>query len=637
MKFTTLCGILIFAALSANAQPGYQIDRIPKELLPRASAIIRDMDLSIEVKDLGNVVYRYKKAITVLNKNGDDEASLYIWYNKNTQIRYVRGMVYDEFSKPLGKIQEGDLKDVSAASDFSLFEDSRAKMFRPAIISYPYTIQYEYEIAAKHSMFFPDWFPKSSSEVSVEHSSFHFISKPDFNIRFKETNYTGDPVKVTETDKVKTLTWNISNMKASRNEPFSNNPDELFTSVRVAPNVFKYLGVDGAFSNWAEMGKWMSDKLLKERNNIPEHTVSYIKELTQNITDPKLKAKIVYEYVQQKTRYISVQIGIGGFQPIKAEDVDRTSYGDCKGLVNYTQGLLNVVGIKSYYAVVFGDERKHSAIPDFASMDQFNHAILCIPFQNDTTWIDCTSKYNPFGYLGNFTDDRLALICTENGGKLIRTPTFADDKSLQNRKVSFALDPTGNIKGDMTTTFTGSQFNNRSDLVNESITEQSKAFTELYSIDNAQIEKYQLTQEKGKYPVTTEFIKISARNYASLNGNEFHLPLNMVNRQTPIREINNRINKVYINRGYTDSDEITYTLPEGYRLERMPKDFILESIFGTYSATLTRNSDKITYTRIMKLKTGIYPADKYNELVKFYQFASDADSQKIVLLKQQPE
>ncbi len=38
--------------------------------------------------------------------------------------------------------------------------------------------------------------------------------------------------------------------------------------------------------------------------------------------------------MQGKTHYISIQVGIGGYQPFLASDVDRLNYGDCKALVN---------------------------------------------------------------------------------------------------------------------------------------------------------------------------------------------------------------------------------------------------------------------------------------------------------------
>src|SRR3546814_15272406 len=82
-----------------------------------------------------------------------------------------------------------------------------------------------------------------------------------------------------------------------------------------------------------------------------------------------------------------------------AEEVDRLSYGDCKGLANYTQALLEVVGIPSVYTEVNAGDHQRSYLPDFASFGQGNHIILCVPLDGDTTWLECTSKETPFGYL----------------------------------------------------------------------------------------------------------------------------------------------------------------------------------------------------------------------------------------------
>ncbi|MDB5120871.1 MAG: hypothetical protein JWN56_2089 [Sphingobacteriales bacterium] len=634
MKQKLIFSILICATLSVKSQTNYQVAQIPKELLTRASAVVRNMELNINVKDLDDVTYRYKIATTILNKNGDDEGGLYIWYNKSQQIKSVKGVVYDKFSIPVGKISEKDFKDVSTANGFSLFEDSRAKIFRPAVTVYPYTVVYEYEIHAKQSMVFPDWFPKHSSDVSVENATLQFSSKPNFSIRYRENRYTGDSVKIYKSGDFTTYIWKAKNLEASRYEPYSPSPEEILTSVRIAPNTFKYMGVTGSFTNWNEMGNWMNDKLLKDRNTIPEATANYIRELTLNISDPKLKAKKIYEYMQQKTRYVGVQIGIGGYQPFKAEDVDRTSYGDCKGLANYTQGLLKVAGIDSYYAVIYGDDYKHNALLDFASMDQFNHVILCIPFKNDTTWVDCTNKENPFGYLGDFTDDRLALICTKSGGKLIRTPKFTDEQSLQNRIATFEIDAEGNLSGNIVTTFTGSQYDNRSSIVNEPLAEQLKKFSDFYSIDNAEIQSFKITQDKSIHPVTTETITLKARNYASINGKQLYLPLNMMNRQSPQKEISNRTSAVKINRGYVDVDVTTFILPQGFKIDFKPDNHNIESTCGTYRSTVEQKGEIIKYTRKMKLKEGVYPADKYQDLVNLYQSAYEADNEKLILVAQ---
>jgi hypothetical protein len=31
-----------------------------------------------------------------------------------------------------------------------------------------------------------------------------------------------------------------------------------------------------------------------------------------------MKAKLIYDYVQQKSRYVSIQVGIGGWKPMDA-------------------------------------------------------------------------------------------------------------------------------------------------------------------------------------------------------------------------------------------------------------------------------------------------------------------------------
>src|SRR5690606_12864102 len=267
-----------------------------------------------------------------------------------------------------------------------------------------------------------------------------------------------------------------------------------------------------SFTNWDEYGKWIYDALLKDRDQIPEQTAAYILQMTANIDDPKEKAKKIYEYMQQKTRYVSIQIGIGGYQPFLASDVDKTGYGDCKALVNYTQGLLKVAGIESHYVVVASGDKKQNAIPDFASMNQFDHAILSIPFENDTVWVDCTSKENPFGYLGTFTDDRLAVACTPEGGKLVRTPKFEAQTSQQVRKASFKLDDKGSIYRKMETVFDGWQYDNRDFIIGEPISEQLKKVPEIYRIDNLVIESFEIDQEKGSMPKTVEKLNFKAHS-----------------------------------------------------------------------------------------------------------------------------
>lgn len=622
----------LFIVLKSSAVNIYEVSRIPKELLPRASAVVRSMELNIDVGTLDHVTYKFKQVLTVLNKNGDGDAAIHIWYNKNYQIKSVKGTIYDEFGKAISKFSVKEFLDLSAASNSSLFEDSRKKVFRPSVTMYPYTLEYEYEIRSKQTLNFPDWYPMGSTNVAVEHAVFNFRCKSDFNIRYKEKNYPGK-VQIQDDGKLKSYRWEIRGLKALRDEPYSPLPESFLTSVKIAPDVFSYQGIKGSFTNWDEYGKWMYEALLKGRNDIPEPTTAHIKSLTVNIDDPKEKAKRIYEYMQQKTRYVSIQIGIGGYQPFLASEVDRTSYGDCKALVNYTQGLLNVVGIKSHYVVVAAGDKKNDAISDFASMNQFNHAILSIPFENDTVWVDCTSKENPFGYLGTFTDDRLAVACTEDGGKLVRTPKFDSATSQQIRNASFKLDSIGAITGTMKTIFNGWQYDNREFIVGEPLTEQLKKIPEIYRIDNIEVQTLHINQDKELNPTTVEQLEFLAYNYGALNNNLMFVPLNRVNQSPRPQEINNRENELYINRGYVDIDSIEFELPKPFTVESLPKSVLLEYPFGTFEMNISFVDDRIQYYRRIDIKQGTFPAKQYAELVGFYRRIADSDAGRIILRK----
>jgi len=634
MRAPLLLLFFSFLSLGASAQDNYDVSLISKDLLPYASAVVRNNEVSVEVKDYDNTLYHIKTAVTILNKNGNDIADIVVWHNKSRVIKSIKGLVYNQFGKQVNKFSESDFEDVNAQDGFSLFQDLKVKHYNPAVTDYPYTIVYEYEVKSKQSLNFSDWEPNSTTGQAVEKSSYTFSCKPDFNIRYKEINM---PVKVVtgiNKDGYKTYTWRVNNLKAVKDEPYSPNEDKYLSSVKIAPEKFSYEGITGSFNNWKEMGKWIYDKLLASRLQVPTTTAAYMKQLTDGITDPKLKAKKIYEYMQGKTHYISVQVGIGGYQPFLAADVDQQNYGDCKALVNYTQALLKTVNIDSYYCIVEAGSRKQSPLNDFASMNQFDHVILCLPFKNDTTFLECTSQKIPFGFLSDFTDDRTVLACTPEGGKLLHTPKYTAPNNLQQRKATFVLDVQGNLSGQMQTIFKGTQYDNREGVIEEAPKERIKNLQKEYAINNMDIEKVDFKQDKSLQPVTTETIKLTAGEYGSVNDGRITFLANATNRtHTVPREVRNRRHEVYINRGYTDEDEIIYTLPANYHVDLRPADVSISKPFGKFSAIISVKGNELVYKRRVQLIDGTYSKDIYQDLIDFYQAIVESDDNNITLAK----
>lgn len=198
MRFLFTVLFLFLVSITGFAQDNYDVDLIPANLRNRANACIRNEETTIDMRSPDNVMLNVKKAITVFNQNGEDEARLVLYYDKNISIKGIKGEVYNSVGKPTNKFSQNDFADMSAADGFSLFVDSRVKHYLPSVNQYPYTVVYNYEIRNKQNLIIPDWSPKPADDVSVEKSTYTFICKPTDQVRIKTQNYSGTPEILTD-------------------------------------------------------------------------------------------------------------------------------------------------------------------------------------------------------------------------------------------------------------------------------------------------------------------------------------------------------------------------------------------------------------------------------------------------------
>lgn len=631
MKLAILFFCLLLFSISVFSQDNYDADLISSNLKNRANATIRNEETIVDMRSPDNVTLNVKKAITVLNKNGDDNGRLVLFYDKNTSIKSIKGEVYNAAGILTKKFSQNNFSDESSADGFSLFVDDRVKHYLPSENVYPYTVVYSYEIRQKQNLIIHDWVPQPADDISVEKSSYTFICKPTDELRIKTQNFQGKPEE-TVNEKQKISVWSVNNIFAVKTEPYSPDRETYQTAVKIAVKDFTYYNHSGQYTNWRQLGKWVYDDLLKTRKVLPPTAIQTITELVAAEKTDKDKARKIYEYMQKKTRYISVQIGIGGFQPVSASEVDRLGYGDCKALVNYTQSLLDIAGIESYYCVVEAGNRKINLDPNYASMVQGNHIILCLPLKGDTTWLECTSQKIPFGFLSTFTDDRTVLACTKDGGKLLKTPKLTTTNNLQTRYADLNILSNGDVSGKLNTIFSGSQYDNQEEIIDKPFTEQKKLLANVYDIDNINFIAVNYNQKKNINPQTTESITLDIPHYAALNNGKLFLKVNAFNIQSNISDVRNRTKPVYINRGFTDEDTIVYNLPEEIQTNLLPEsDKKLKSLFGEYTSKTVLNGKKLTYYRKLVMNDGIFPPETYADFYKFITEINSADNLKVIL------
>jgi len=629
-KITTL----LFLTISITAfSQDYNVALIPDSLKENANVVKRFEEFYIVVKDIDKAVIKHKYAVTILNENGDNDAWYSNGYDKLRELSDISGNLFDKDGKKLKSVKKKDIEDAPAEDGFSLISDNRYKAHNFFYRQYPYTVEYEDEQTYNGILAFPQWRPIENLKMSVQQSRYTIEAPPDYALRYKQFNYAAQPA-ITN-GKTKLYTWEVKNVKTFPYENFQPNVHAINPYVYAAPTEFSYGGYSGKMSSWLEYGKYQVE-LNKGRDELPENIKQEVHKLTDGTTDAKEKIKILYSYLQNNTRYISVQLGIGGLQPFDAKYVATKKYGDCKALSNYMHALLKEAGIKGYYTEITAGENEKFYIPDFPSF-QGNHVILCVPLNKDTVWLECTDQDMAAGYLGNFTDDRYGLMIKEDGGYLVKTPKYTEKENTHISIITSAIDENGKLTAKIKTTYSGLEqddlFSRLKHWSKEDILKQMKSEIDIPTYD---IVDFKHEEHKGTIPAIDEYLNLTAENYASVSGKRIFVTPNILSKsRVKLSSAETRKYDIVKRYSFKDADTISIAIPAGYTVEAMPKNVAVSNKFGTYNISFSVEPQKISCTRLYTETEGRFPATDYPELVKFYDTMFKADHSKIVFVKKE--
>ncbi|KAA5546739.1 DUF3857 domain-containing protein [Adhaeribacter rhizoryzae] len=608
----------------------YEVARVPEALKENAHAVVREHETTFTVKSVSAATKKIRYVVTILDENAAEHAILMVPYDKQSKVNYLKGTLYDQNGKETKQLKKSDIIDVSAVDNGSLFDDSRVKGAKLNALQYPYTVEYEYEISYNGLLFYPTWLPQDETNLAVESAKFQVIIPAGMTFRHKGINLPDKP-QVSVQDKNQVHTWQVAGLAAQETIPFQPSFLEQVPALFTAPDDFEYEGYKGNMNSWTSFGNWIN-QLNTGKDKLPEATVAHLKALVADAPDDLTKVQKIYEYLQSKTRYVSIQLGIGGYQPFEASFVDNKGYGDCKALSNYTHAMLKAVGINSFYTLIRAGRNERDIQVDFPS-NQFNHAVLCVPMAKDTIWLECTSQSESWGYSGSFTGKRHALLITPEGGKLIKTPVYNAPQNLQNRQATVNLDASGNGLANIETTYTALQQDEISHIITADSDTQKKWLYGNVKIPSFEIRKYDFSRQKGKLPAVTEKLNITINKYGSISGKRLFLTPNLLNQLSYVPpKVENRRLDVITGMPYIDTDVISYQLPSStFEPELIPEPQVINSRFGEYSASVKIEKDVLTYTRTLRINNGRFPASAYNELIEFYKKIQKADKMQVVL------
>lgn len=609
--------LLSIFGFSAPSQYSWSTANIPDNLKSNAFAVIRQDSTVVECKDCNTMITSHVVAVTVLNDSGSNFADFSCYTNRNSLLKKFRCTVYDAAGVVKRKLTKNELE-VSQYSE-SMADDYTQYSLEISYPIYPYTVVYEYEkVYSNGYISIPVYSPTYSIGASLERSSYTLITPTGYEYKYKSVNCDVVPECSTTASGSKTATWRMDGIPARKSDRYMPDYYELTPRVYFAPKEFVYYKFRGSAASWEDYGRWQWN-LMVGRDALPDGLAREVHELTDTITTKRGKIKALYDYLGRTTRYVSIQLGIGGLQPMTAEEVYKNKFGDCKALSNYMKAMLKECGIESNYVEIH--TRNRHIFREIVSPVQTNHVILKVPDEDGDLWLECTNTDVPMGFPHGSIAGHDAVVYADGTARIETVPISRDEDNaiVSEATISFgASDSTyvrinESFEGMCSDRFTGISKLKKKELISLA---RDGMNLPLATVDNVGVAEY-LSQQR--LPIVRLTCDISAMKYANVSGGRMFIPL------TPFGLSAVKLNKIretdiYIKTGYVWRQKIDIRLPDGYAIERIPSSVTINNDFGSGMLEVSVSDNAITVNIERRYNSGTYPAseaDKFGELLNF--------------------
>jgi hypothetical protein len=565
--------------------------------------------------------------ILINNRSGEIYTSIEIKYSKDNPVNELSAWIEDRSGKIIRHLKKQEIIEASAITNISFYEDTYVKRFVLKHNEYPYRIGYTYKTSFRQFLSIANWYPIVALDVPTRKASLTVIVPEQYPIRIHENRIAKGQIR--QASGVVRHEWSATYDGLFRSEPYCPDLSTLLTRVEVVPLRFFY-GTEGSMRDWKSFGNWQY-RLNQGLDELPEAEKQKVSAMISGIREKREVIRTLYHYMQDNTRYINISMDIGGMKPYPAAYVSQNRYGDCKALTNYMKALLKVAGIESFYTLVYANAQPKPVIRDFPSQ-QFNHAVLTIPLEQDTIWLENTSNTNPFGYAGTFIQNREALLIDDQSSRLIRIPALQPLEVQQIRRFDVLLRQ--NISSGLSLRFTlkGHGFDRFLALSTEYNQEEQQQIARRFMLPfpDYELNSLKISHPGRDYRMINLRADLSVKSMLSNIGREYYFTV--VPCEMPdFEEKKARSLPVYLAYPVFSTDTIAYHLPFATGQVKTPENMTIESKYGKYTITYRREGDTLTVLREYCLYAGYYPPDEYPAINAFISAIKCEEKRKIII------
>ena len=582
---------------------------------------------TVSVTSLKDVKCHVVTRIQVNREAGDGLAVFEEYTDAYRTISDFSGKV-ESAGKVVKKLKKSDLTTVSSSE--GLADESFLNFYEPAA-TYPYVVEYDYTITYRDGIIsFPSFGPVVAYEVPVREASYSLTAPSDMKIRYKAWT---EPEVTSGKNNTVTYSWTLRDFPALKREHNMPPLDTMLPQVLVSPVEFSYLGTSGAQDSWEKVGSWLYG--IMPAAFLPSDLAVKVRELTGGCADDLEKLKVLYNYLRDNTRYVSIQLGIGGYSPLSPADVHRSGWGDCKALSFFLSRMLAEAGVDSKYFIVNTDRR--DLVEGYPSPGLMNHAMLCVPLQRDTVWVECTNPRFPLGYRHSDVAGHEVLLVESDGGRLVSVPDYADSLKVNTNISDVTVSADGSADVRMKRIRRLSEAEPYIGFRNLAARDAVGLLSQYLTVQSDDKKVISVSDNFDSYAGTPDFVpevcidwSFSSRKFASTAADRLLVPIALYDMRFLTQKAT-RIHDLVFSKAFAEKNVMNIKVPEGYALEHLPDNVSIDTAFASYSVTYSGNGDTITVTELLSVRKCTVPASEYASYRQFVNAYTKASQTKLVL------
>lgn len=574
----------------------------------QAPAVVEMLQEDFVMSSGTNATHSVKSRITVNTEEGL-EASVF----SETTDSYRTLSAFSATISVNGKKIKARLSDVEKTHASSSLVDDIVSNYYVPNASFPYTVEYEYTVTYRNGVpSFPAFVPVRTFDIPVENASFSISVPTGTKIMYKSS----DEPTISQTEGKDFYTWTYRDIPPLKQESLMPPAMDLVPYVRACPAEFTWGKSSGSQRSWKDLGAWNASLFPGE--SIPEDVRARIAADTEECEDEAGKIRKIYEYLRDNTRYVSIQLGIGGYAPSSPETVSKTGYGDCKALSYFMRSLLKGIGIESDYVTLSTKDKDFD--DSYSAMGQMNHAMLCVPVGSDTLWVECTNPSLPLGYRHSGIAGHQVLLVKEGGeSKMVRVPDYADSLRCSTEHTELTLSPDGSIKANCTSSYRLDDAEALSDIRKWETKSQLSRLTRGFRGSVSDFKLNNVSDNFNAWTGGSDYVpqldidfELTSGMYSKVMGDRLFVPVPAFSRTLSVSR-SERVHEMYISEAATFIDRITVHIPEGYRVEALPKFNDMNTQFLDIISSVVEDGDEVTVTIRTASKPGRFPKEAYEE------------------------